>query len=179
LIDTSTGVTSSQFTREKAFVKLLSKQLNVRPGQSRAALVPYGNTANVGLRFESYKTLNDYETSVDNLLPVGGPRRADRALTTAAQIITDGRPNVPKIVVLLTAGIQDPQAVPLSSAVKPVTDLGAQTYIVGIGSDSEKLTPAVRRPNALFNITSFSHLTDSAPGVARQISSSKWSDHKV
>lgn len=172
-------MTTSQFTREKAFVKRLSKQLNIRPGQSRAALVPYGNTANVGLRFEGYKTLEEYENAIDNLRPVGGPRRADRALTTAAQMIKDGRPNVPKIVVLLTAGKQDSLADPLSRAVIPVADLGAQTYIISIGSDKDPdhLKPAVTTPNNLFNVTSFSHLTDRAPGVARQISSSKLENH--
>ncbi|KAK3745599.1 hypothetical protein QZH41_005840 [Actinostola sp. cb2023] len=172
LIDTSRGVTPSQFTREKSFIKQLSKQLNVRPGYSRAALVPYGNTADVGLRFESYSTSAEYESAIDNLRTVGGPRRADKALATAAQLVPDGRRDVPKIVVLLTAGEQDSQALPLSRAVVPVSSLGAHTYVIGVGPDKDvnKLKAAVR-PGAFIDIPSFSHLVENAPGVARQISS--------
>lgn len=131
LVDSSGDVTPSQFSREQAFIKELSRHLNIRPGYSRASLVPYGNTADVGLRFESYVTSAEFYSAINSLRPVGGVRRADKALDTAAQLISDGRPKVPKIVVLLLAGKQDPRTPGLANAIAGVSNVGGHTYVIG------------------------------------------------
>lgn len=137
LVDTSSDVTPSHFTSEQAFIKELSKHLNLRPGYSRASLVPYGKTADVGLRFESYTTSAEFESALNGLQPVGGRRSIDKALVTAAQLIPDGRPDVPTIVVLLIAGNQNVQVLPLSKkAMAPVANLGAHIYVIGINCNS-------------------------------------------
>lgn len=96
-MDSSTLVQSREYLNEKQFVKSLAKFLNVRPGHSRAALVTYGSRAFRVVNFDGTKTIKEFEYAVDGAGKAGGPRRIDTALSTAATMLYESRPNVPKV----------------------------------------------------------------------------------
>lgn len=131
MVDTSNDVTPRQIRRQQDFIKEIGQHLNIRPGHSRASLVPYGSSADVGLRFESYVTTAEFESAVDTLRTIGGQRRADKALESAYQLVSDGRPKIPKVVILLLAGNQDSQEREITNAIARVSTIGAKTYIIG------------------------------------------------
>jgi len=152
LVDTSIDVTPRQVRLQQEFIKEIGQHLNIRPGHSRASLVPYGTTAEVGLRFESYVTTAEFESAVDTLKPVGGQRRADRALEIAYNLVSDGRSKIPKIVVLLLAGNQDSQEQEVTNAIARISNLGANTYVIGKIFSSLKANLCTLRIPSLLNV---------------------------
>ena len=96
------------------------------------------------------------------------PRRIDRALGHAAQILTRSRSDGRKIVVLLTTGKQSPGGKAYSEAIKPLRRIGAQTFLVPIGSepDVRLLRPIVDSPGDIFQVVR----VDSLPLQGRPIS---------
>lgn len=138
LLDTSDGVNSLNFEKEKAFVKLLAKRLNVSPGKSRAALIAFGSSSTLAIRFDSYNSFQAFETLVDRVSSVGGARRIDRAFQDAAQVLKDSQSSVPKIVVLLTTGQQPLDAPSLAESAVPLHSMGAMFYVVSIANDLDR-----------------------------------------
>lgn len=123
------------YKKEKEFVKYLARYLNVSPGNSRAALITYGNRAAEVVGFELNRPLSNFEATVDRAPFAGGARRIDRSLDKASQIMADARPTVRKIVVLLTSGKQASASVSKTpgEAAIPLLKGGVYSYIVTIG----------------------------------------------
>lgn len=138
LLDTSDEVNSLNFEKEKAFVKLLAKRLNVSPGKSRAALIAFGSSSTLAIRFDSYNSFQAFETLVDRVSSVGGARRIDRAFKDAAQVLKDSQSSVPKIVVLLTTGQQPLDAPSLAESAVPLHSMGAMFYVVSIANNLDR-----------------------------------------
>ena len=63
LMDSSKDVNFINFIKEKAYVKLLAKRLNVSPGKSRAAVVVYGSSSQLKIDFDAYDSLSAFETA--------------------------------------------------------------------------------------------------------------------
>jgi hypothetical protein len=167
LVDASLTVTPSNFDLEKQFVKTASKALQISPDKTRAAVITYSdNTENV-VELGKYQTMRDFEFKVDSARLLRGLRRMDKALESAANTLKKSRPGVPRLVVLLTAGRQIPDAKSLDKAVQPLRDLGAQTFVVAIGSqpDTQELKKAVEKPIDLFRLAGYEEL----PGDAKRI----------
>ena len=138
LLDTSDGVNSFDFKKEKAFVKLLAKRLNVSPGKSQAALIAFGSSSTLAINFNSYNSFQEFETLVDRVSSVGGARRMDRAFQAAAQVLRNSRSSVPKMVVLLTTGEQPLNAPSLAESAVPLHSIGAMVYVVSIANDLDR-----------------------------------------
>lgn len=138
LLDTSDGVNSLDFKKEKAFVKLLAKRLNVSPGKSQAALIAFGSSSTLAINFNSYNSFQEFETLVDRVSSVGGARRMDRAFQAAAQVLRNSRSSVPKMVVLLTTGEQPLNAPSLAESAVPLHSIGAMFYVVSIANDLDR-----------------------------------------
>ena len=135
LIDGSKGVSEKLFKRQKNFVKKLATHFNV------SSTGPYGSVAT----YDTHAYLvagfvqPDFVKRVDDATAFGRPRRMDRALEQSyLQLSRSGR-NGRKMVVLLTAGRDDPasDALPIGEAVKPLRNIGAQTFIIAIGEDHD------------------------------------------
>ena len=135
LVDTSNGVNFISFNKEKAFVKLLAKRLNVSPGKSRAAVIAYGSNSQLGINFDSYSDLPAFEKLLDRIAYIGGTRRIDKALEAAAGVLKDSRPSIPKMVVLLTSGRQPLGAPSMANSAGALHSLGAMVYVVSIAND--------------------------------------------
>lgn len=148
LIDASSDVTRALYNSEKSFVKDLGRHFNINPAGPRGSAVQY---ANIPLTLAEF-TDPAFIAKIDRSVPLGSPRRIDRALEHAAALLQNQ--NGDKIVILLAAGRQAPGGKPLTEAVKPLRILQAQTFVVAIGdqANTEELQPIVKQPQLLYTV---------------------------
>ena len=167
LIDGSLGVSSVDFRRQKEFVKSLWNHFAISSDGPRASAVVYGYKGTTIADFRDPK----FNKLLDNATLPGTPRRMDNALGHAARILSSTRGGSKKIVVLLTTGKSQPSARSFGLAVKPLVDIGAQIYIVAVGTktDNQDLVSAVERPYDLFPVKMSKELLFESSKIARQI----------
>ena len=173
VLDSSSDVPFAEYKKEKDFVKSLAKGLNVSLGNSREALVAYGNRAAEVIGFDDEQSLSDFETAVDNTPYINGDRRIDRALNKTAQIMVNARPSATKIVVLVTAGKQTSElgSQTPGEAALPLLANGVYNYVVAIGRepDISELLPMVPEQLHIFRMASYDDLGPRATLVAQMI----------
>ena len=173
VIDCSSDVPYREYGTQKAFVRSLTKYLNVQPGQSRVALVAYGSRAVPVARFDSSRTIVRFFSDLTKGPYLGGGRRVDIALSLATRIFGKARENVPKVVLLFMAGKQSrvTGALSLRDSVRQLHQQGLSTFIFRIGSQPEirELHSAVDRPENVISFSSFSAMDARVPYVARHI----------
>ena len=161
-MDSSSSVGRDGFNKEKDFVKSLAKYFNVSPGNSRAAVVAYSNFARTILKFTDYQSETDFNDKLDTAPWYRGNRRIDRALQAASTLLGQARPDVPKIVVLVTAGQQTTSAgaKPLGEAARPLKTMGAKTVVVTVGreADFNDFLPVVNSISDLSGVKLFDDL---------------------
>ena len=167
LLDASRGLTPEQYIAEKSFIKSLAGRFGLNSHGPRGSVVVYGqNPYTVSSFIEP-----DFNGRVNNAAFLNTPRRMDKALKQAAMVLTTSGREGRKIVILLTGGRQDPGGKPLNDAIKPLRKLGAQTFVVAIGrnTDRRELAPAVDRPNDIFQIASVRELRSRSRPIAEEI----------
>lgn len=171
LIDSSFGVSADNFNKEKEFTKYLSAALNLAPKGSRVGIITYASYSRLAIRLGILQTPESLGNSLDGLTRISGLRRMDRALEYASVAFDNNRPEVKKIVVLLTAGRQSRGGKPLSQAVRPLRTVGAETFIVAIGSqiNEPELTSIVKRNQDIILVPRFDQLTSKVNSVADYI----------
>ena len=160
-MDSSSNVPFDEYRKEKDFVKVLARHLNVSPGNSRAAVVTYGNRAAEVIGFDIQRSVSAFETAVDNSPYINGNRRIDRSLNKSAQIMDNARPLTIKVVVLLTAGKQSSEFGSQSpaQAAKPLRERDVYIYVVTIGlNDISELRPVVQHPSHIFRMVTYDDL---------------------
>lgn len=173
LVDSSLAVSQDDFQKETAFVKAMARLLNVKPQMSRAAVISYGRNSTLVTRFFSYSSTDEFEASVDSAPYEGGLRRIDQVIRNAGRVLGEARRSLPKVVILLTAGpeTQDPDTEDLYDAAVALRGFNAKTFVVAIGSspDVDELLPLVRKPEDVFNVSSFDGLEGKTKSMARRI----------
>lgn len=173
VMDSSSNVPVAEYKKEKDFVKYLAKYLNVSPGNSRAALVAYGNRAAEVIGFDIKRSLADFETAVENSPYIKGNRRIDRSLNKTSLIMANARPSVTKIVVLLTAGKQSSDFGSQSpgQAAIPLLESGVYIYVMAIGQepDISELRPLVQQLSQIFRMSSYDDLEPRSTAIGQMI----------
>lgn len=173
VMDSSSTVPLEDYRKEKEFVKYLARYLNVSPGNSRSALITYGDTAAEVVGFDIRRSVSDFETAVDKAPFVSGERRIDRALDNTSQIMANARQSATKIVVLLTSGKQASASgskTPGEAAI-PLREGDVYSYVVAIGQDPDisELRPVVQELSHIFRMGSFDDLEPRRTTVAQII----------
>ena len=169
LVDSSSDVSPLNFGREKDFAKSVAKILNIDQNVSRAAILSYGDRQHLSL----FDWEDDVLSALDKTPYTGGTRRMELALLKAAEILEGGRFSVPKVVILFTAGVNGPDrdVLPLINASQEVRDIGANLYVVAIGSaaNREGLEPLVENERDIYEVPTFDGLQAESEPVARDI----------
>ena len=168
IVDSSIDISAKAFRNEKDFVKTIARSLNVSPGKSQAAAITYGSVPRIAFRFGPYSS---FESAVETIPYIGGERRLDRALTHAGRLLTEARSSVPKVVVLLLGGKQSKDSESLGVASKQLRDLGANTFVVSVGSVLEEngISTVVYSPQDIFPVPSFDDLEALSKPIASEI----------
>lgn len=172
MVDSSAAVGGKNYGKEKEFVKSLARLVNITSGKSRIAVVVYSGSTILAVRFDGYKSLDEFDKALDEIPLLGGPyRRMDLALRSAGQVLSSARKDVPKIAVLLTAGSQVPGGISLNSATKQLRSLNASTLVVALGKQYSKpeLSAVVTAPKDLFELASFDSLALHARTIGQAI----------
>jgi hypothetical protein len=173
MVDSSTDVDRDNFRLEKQFVTSIARSLNIVPGKSRGAMISYGQNPRIAFGFDSNRAIAEFDRLVDLAPYMDGPRRLDRALEDAANVMRDSRPNIPKVVLLFTAGrhTTPADAKSLDEAAKPLRDLGAKTYVIAVGNSVNKpqLRPIIQRPEDIIQVDGFDKLRPLGPSIGREV----------
>ena len=98
LLDSSSRVTPEDYLREKEFVKLIARYLNITPGKSRGSVIIFSSEVTPILPFGGYTTMSEFSAAIDRAPQLSGSRRIDRAFGVAATLFTNARPNVLKVI---------------------------------------------------------------------------------
>lgn len=171
VVDSSNEVTSQDYTKEKQFVKSVTRALNLAPEKSRVAVVIYSDYATTPVHFTDYQTAERFNNAVDNLRHLRRTRRMDRALIETVNVLKQARPSVPKIVVFLTSGRQDAGAPTLDAAARALNETGAKTYLVAIGQrpDLRELLVIVEKPDGVISVKAFGDLEQQSRSIGKYI----------
>ena len=172
LIDSSSDVILDNFGREKDFVKSVAKFMNADQAKTRVAVITYGYRAIEQASFASPQ--DEFQRGLNGAMYIGGRRRIDLAVNKAVEILQESQFSVPKVVVLLTAGVNGvDEADVLTNASKALRDVGANTYVVAIGGDADvkELEVLVEKQKDIFKVPEFTGLTQTSESTAKAIMS--------
>lgn len=143
--------------------------------ESKIAAIPYGAFPMTSGTLNTYQSLNEFDRDVDALQVISGQRRMDEALNAATTMLRREKSPARSIVVLLTAGRQAQlyQGLPVRNSSKEVRDIGAEIYVITIGSEPslDELRPIVTDPEDIYQVGSFDYLQREAQPIGRDISS--------
>ena len=177
MVDTSAGVSAQNYKLEKNFVKLIMRHLNIVPGKSHAAFIVYNTSPAVVSPLDKFTSTSSFISSIDRASYLGGGRRIDRALSSAASQLEDARPSVRKIAFLLTSGepLDASELVAAQESVRMLEKVGASVYVVAVGSgDNEKqLGRLVREPGDLLRVLTYQQLPLRTQPIAGRITSQR------
>lgn len=151
----------------------MAGSFNLGEGNSQAAIITYGFTSSQPRPSDIHDNLPAFERAVDDALYIGGPRRLRYAVDRAETLLRTVRPEVQKIVIMLTSGKQsEPQDVPfLKESFKTLRASCIKVFAVAIGKDydKEELLPAVQRSEDIFTVATFGSLAQQAQPVSKAI----------
>ena len=164
-MDSSSPVNRDDFQRQKEVVKSIMKSFHVTRGQSRAAVITYGQYSEKLLRFNSYLSLNHMESVVDTATSIGGSPRIDEVLVDAADVLRDANQSIPRIVIMFTTvrDLIDSHKKAIDKASEVIHATGARVYIIAVGKDIDigSLKKVADSPVDVFKVQTFKDLNDS------------------
>lgn len=168
LLDSSRNAGAQGYQAQKDFVRLFYSNIAVSSSGSRVGVVSYSLQARVDVRFEDHDNSAGLHSVLTGLKFLGGSPRIDAAFNTAFVDLftTQGgaRPGVPRIMVLLTAGIASniTDYDTLRFAVKPFKGEGIAVIAVGVGqtADLQRLRVLVDSDDLILAAPSFQRLSD-------------------
>ena len=178
LLDASDQTGRENFEKQKTFIKLLARSLNVSPGKSTAALIAYSTIATINIPLGSYDTVQEFERNVDRTRFLGNSRKMYRALEEAAYLFQNAtESDAERKVILITGGRQssDEDEEPLEKFKKLLLDVGALPFIVAIGKDhdNQTLRAVVEDPGDIFRVPTFIELSSSVSSTAARVANRK------
>lgn len=175
LLDTSDGVTQSDLRQQKDFAKRMAKQFGVAPSSSHAAVISYSDKPILIGGFHDYLKGQSFDDIVDSVALTGGRRNIQEALQQTQRMLTNARPDVPRVVVLVTYGqqVRELGSQRLREMAKSVRDTSAVLYITGVGVDDNdpQLQPIVERRSDLFEIPTSGDLNSYVQPIAYYVMS--------
>merc|ERR1712168_1577642 len=175
LVDSSGSINeNTDFRMMKEFVERIADTFKISRSGARGGLVLFSDYIGGGseyTRVESYLTDNDtparFRRAVQEMKYIGYRTRIDLGFKLAEEEVFNprngGRPNVKKIIILLTDGRQTPRNYDPVRASKSLHDQGVSIYAVGIGKfiDHRQLEAITRDRRRVFNIDTFEELLSS------------------
>ena len=138
----SSGSLANDYHKEKDFLKALAGSFGISADGSRAGVVTFSSRAEHSIKMNEHVNINSFNTAVDNIALMGFQTRIDIALRLTQKelfaIQNGGRPNVQKILILLTDGSQTPTpgAEDPGDIADEIRNAGITVLVVGIGANT-------------------------------------------
>ncbi len=136
----SSGSLSTQYGKEKEFVKQLAEAFEISEAGSRAGVATFSYYAKLSIAMNQHRSVNEFNEAVDKEPLMGSLTRIDRALVLAKeQLMVGARSDAPRIVFLLTDGSQTASVDAMNPAIvaRQLRDDGIQLIVIGIGKKIE------------------------------------------
>lgn len=175
-MDDSGSIGLEDFQKERDFVKAVAASFTFARDQTLAAVIRYNSKAYLEIPLGRHLSSDAFRLRTDQIPYTLGQTRIDKALQMATtKIFTaegGSRPGFPKILIILTDGVQtkDPDIVPLDEAIKPLRRAGVFVIAVGIGGhvDRRELRQMVLRSSDVYTVTDFDDLLKKAYVIAKR-----------
>lgn len=176
VMDASNSIGEVDFQKERDFVHSLASAFTFGRNETAAAVITYSDIATLNIPLGHHFSAERFKQAVERIPYTLGRTRIDKALKLAStDIFSDRggtRPGLPKLMVILTDGVQtpDPDAIPLSEAVIPLQNKGVTIFAVGVGSkiNHNELRSMVQRDDDVFTATDFDDLLNKAYQISER-----------
>jgi collagen type VI alpha len=175
-MDASASIGERDFQKERDFVKAVADSFTFAHDQALVGVITYSDNATLDIPLGQYMSAERFKLEVDRIPYILGRTRIDRALKLASTDIFSrkgrSRPGFPKIMIILTDGVQtpDPDAVALDQAVIPLRRSGVRVFAVGVGGHTRpsELRLMVERPDDVFMAANFDDLLQKTYQIAER-----------
>ncbi|KAL1254856.1 hypothetical protein QQF64_012917 [Cirrhinus molitorella] len=162
LVDGSGSVTYENFATMKRFLEKIFGSFTVGSNQTRIGLVQYSNRPWIEWHLNTHSTKQAVINAVKNLTLKGGGTQTGLALTYILENIfkaqSGSRPDVPKIVILITDGKSQDDVV---SPAQRLRDAGIELFAIGVKGANEKELRVIASPpeeTHVYNLPDFSSM---------------------
>ena len=162
-VDASSSVRINGFRQSKEFIKFVLKRFRISVDGIHIGLLRFSSRSSIIFGFDQYYTHAEINTAIDNMTYSKGRTRTDRALRLARHRLFaesgGSRPNIPKLLVLMTDGISKlPKATALEA--DALKRQGVHVVVVGIGFRlyEKELRAIASSPKDIITAASFATL---------------------
>ena len=177
LVDSSGSIGTSNFEKQKKFLKSVARTLSFGSGIARVGALVYSDVATIQFSFKNCSGSHTFMRAMEHIPYYGRTTRIDRALSLANTELFSKkggvRPYVAKTLLLLTDGrqTQAPDSVSLERAVKPLKDKKVSTLTLGIGNQTNvnELRALVDDDDDVLAVASFDDLFSSLHSVSEML----------
>ena len=167
-VDASREVDPKTLEKMQEYVKAALKLYSISSSNTHVGLLTYGGEhVNVTLPVSAGTQTSTAEQALNYLRLVGGPRKMNKAVRFANSEIFSvkggSRPNVNRVLVLLTAGKNNAEGKnDLPKAAKVLKERNIDVIVIGVGNsvDDEELTQVATNPDNYVKITDATQLPD-------------------
>ena len=170
VVDSSSFVGLDNYQTEKDFVKSLARVLNHSPSHTQSSVIIFDSIPETSIRMGSYRELGSFSEAVTNLRYLGrSSSQLDFALAFAVRGFSTNRPDVPKIIIVIT-NKDPPSRGPIESLASNIQQEGKAVYVIAVGNEADfpNLQRLVR-PEDMYTPEVFADLMSYVPSVASNI----------
>lgn len=131
-IDASGSVGSINFNKTRTFIKDVVADLKIGPDSVRVAVIRYASGATVSFHLNAYNDLTSLKQKIDSIRYTSGGTNTAAAINLASTTFISDRPNVLKILVLITDGRSNNFQATVTAANKLKTE-SVTIFTIGVG----------------------------------------------
>ena len=171
VVDSSSFVGLDNYQIEKDFVKYLARVLNHNPSHTQSSVIIFDSFFESPIRMGSYRELGSFSEAVNNLRYLGGSSsRLDFALAFAVRGFSTNRPDVPKIIIVIT-NKDPPNKGTIDSLAGFIRQEGKAMYVIAVGNEADfpNLQRLVVRPGDMYTPKAFADVMNYVPSIASDI----------
>ena len=171
VVDSSSFVGLDNYQIEKDFVKSLARVLNHSPNHTQSSVITFDSIPETPIRMGSYRELGSFSEVVTNLRYRGrSSSRLDFALPFAARGFSINRPDVPKIIIVIT-NKDTPNRGDIESLARIIRQEGKVVYVIAVGNEADfpNLQRLVVRPEDMYTPEAFADVMSYVPSITSNI----------
>ena len=171
VVDSSSFVGLDNYRTEKDFVKSLARVLNHGPSHTQSSVIIFDSFLETPIRMGSYREIGSFSEAVNNLRYLGGSSsQLDFALAFATRGFSTNRPDVPKIIIVIT-NKDPPSRGPIDALADIIRQEGKAVYVIAVGKEADfpNLQRLIVRPEDMYTPKAFADMMSYVPSVASNI----------